>query len=53
MCLLHDEWSAAGMFGALTVPVLGPLILPVNVAGGGVVGEGLQNRPVTPEVHQP
>ena len=54
MCesVLHDEGSAAGVFRTLAVPVVGPLLLQVDVAGGGVVGEGLQNRPVAPEVHQ-
>ena len=40
------------MFGTLAVPVLSPLLLHVDVAGGGVVGGGLQNRPVASEVHQ-
>lgn len=54
VCLsaLHNEWSAAGMFRTLAVPVLCPLLLQVDIAGGGVVGEGLQNWPVAPEVHQ-
>lgn len=34
---LHDERSAAGMFGTLAVPVLRPLLRQVNVAGGDVV----------------
>lgn len=50
--VLHNERSAAGMFGTLVVPALCTLLLQVDVAGGGVVGEGLQNRPVAPEVHQ-
>lgn len=50
--LLDNEWSAARMFGTLAVPVLGPLLLQVDVAGGGVMGEGLQNRCVALQVHQ-
>lgn len=46
--MLHDEWSAAGMFRTLLVPARCPLLLQVDIAGGGVVGEG----PVAPEVHQ-
>lgn len=41
------------MLGTLAVPVLQPRLLQVDVAGGGVVGEGLQNRPVAPQIHQP
>lgn len=50
--MLHNEWSAAGMFRTLAVPALCPLLLQVHIAGGVVVGEGLQNRPVAPEVQQ-
>lgn len=39
------------MFGTLD-PALCPLLLQVHVAGGVVVGERLQNRPVAPEVQQ-
>lgn len=52
LSVLHNEWSAAGMFRTLAVPVLSSLLLQVDIAGGGVVGEGLQNWPVAPEVHQ-
>ena len=51
LSVLHNEWSAARMFRTLAVPVLSPLLLQVDIAGGGVVGEGLQNRPVAPKVH--
>ncbi len=51
LSVLHNEWSTAGMFRTLAVPVLRPLLLQVDIAGGGVVGEGLQNRPVAAEVH--
>ena len=51
LSVLHNEWSAARMFRTLAIPVLSPLLLQVDIAGGGVVGEGLQNRPVAPEVH--
>lgn len=49
---LHDEWSAARVFGTLAVPVLHALLLQVDVAGGGVVGPRLQNGPVATEVHE-
>lgn len=41
-----------GMFRTLAVPVLFSLLLQVDIAGGGVAGKGLQNRPVAPKVHQ-
>lgn len=50
LCVLHDEWSSAAMIG--TVPDVCPRFLQVDVAGGGVVGVGLQNGPVAPDVHQ-
>lgn len=52
LSVLHNEWSAARVFRTLAVPVLHPQLLHVDVAGGGVVGAGLQNRPVAPEEHQ-
>lgn len=52
LSVLHNEWSAARMFRTLAVSVLCSLLLQVDIAGGGVVGEGLQNWPVAPKVHQ-
>lgn len=42
----------ARMFRALAVSVVSPLLLQVDIAGGGVVGAGLQNRQVAPEVQE-
>lgn len=52
MRLLHNEWSAAGMIRALAIPVLGPLLLQVDVGGGVVVGARIQNGPVAPQIHE-
>lgn len=49
---LHNERSAAGTIGALAVPVLGPLLLQVDVGGGVVVGAGVQSGPVAPQIHE-
>lgn len=50
--VLHNEWSAAGMLRTLAVPVHHPVFLQVDIAVGGVVGAGLQNWSVPPEVHK-
>lgn len=50
--VLHNERAVAGMLRTLAIPGFCPLLLQVDIAVGGVVGEGLQNWPVAPQVHQ-